>query len=435
MNVTVIGGGLAGVEAAWQLKNRGIDVTLFEMKPKTFSKAHKNNDLCELVCSNSLKSNKLASSGGMLKKEMEILNSICIEAAYKTSVPAGGALAVDRDKFSRYITEKIENEPKIKVIREEIDKIPKGRVIIASGPLSSQKLLTEIKNLTSSNNLYFFDAAAPIVTKSSIDFNETFYGSRYDKDNSDYLNCPMDKDEYEIFYNELIKAKQVKLHDFENLKLFEGCMPIEQMAKRGIDTMRYGPLKPIGLIDSRTNKKHYAVLQLRKENKEGTLFNLVGFQTNLTFKEQKRVFSLFKALRNAEFVRYGVMHKNAFINSPKLLDDLFLKSNHDIMFAGQITGVEGYMESASCGIIAGINLARDILNKEKLNLPNTSMIGALMNHLKNEDTNNFQPMGANMGIIPPLEERVKNKEMRYSLLAKRGLDDLINRLKEYGELI
>lgn len=435
MNVTVIGGGLAGVEAAWQLKNRGIDVTLFEMKPKTFSKAHKNNDLCELVCSNSLKSNKLASSGGMLKKEMEILNSICIEAAYKTSVPAGGALAVDRDKFSRYITEKIENEPKIKVIREEIDKIPKGRVIIASGPLSSQKLLTEIKNLTSSNNLYFFDAAAPIVTKSSIDFNETFYGSRYDKDNSDYLNCPMDKNEYEIFYNELIKAKQVKLHDFENLKLFEGCMPIEQMAKRGIDTMRYGPLKPIGLIDSRTNKKHYAVLQLRKENKEGTLFNLVGFQTNLTFKEQKRVFSLFKALRNAEFVRYGVMHKNAFINSPKLLDDLFLKSNHDIMFAGQITGVEGYMESASCGIIAGINLARDILNKEKLNLPNTSMIGALMNHLKNEDTNNFQPMGANMGIIPPLEERVKNKEIRYSLLAKRGLDDLINRLKEYGELI
>lgn len=422
--VLVIGGGLAGVEAAWALANNGVSVTIAEMKPKKHSPAHKSDMLAELVCSNSLKAQRAGSAAGLLKAEMEILGSICVECAKKCSVPAGGALAVDRDKFSAMITEKIKAHPLITVECEEITQIPDGNVIIAAGPLASDGLADEIKKLCG-GSLSFFDAAAPIVTDESIDKTCAFSQSRYDRGGEDdYLNCPMNKEEYELFYSELVNAESAELHSFDKKKgVYEGCMPIEVMASRGADTMRFGPLKPVGLTDPRTGHRPWAVLQLRREDERGSMYNLVGFQTNLKFSEQKRVFSLIPALKNAEFVRYGVMHRNTFIDSPRHLNyDFSFRGKDGLYFAGQITGVEGYMESASAGILAGLNMVRRLNGKEPLNLPDITMLGALSHYISNEGVVDFQPMGANFGILPPLAETIRDKKLRYEALAQRSLD-------------
>lgn len=431
MTVKVIGAGLAGCEAAWQLANAGISVKLYEMKPKKFTPAHKYKGFAELVCSNSLKADRVDSAAGMLKEEMRRLGSLTMECAAMSKVSAGGALAVDREKFSDLVTEKIKSAPLIEVIEEEVTEIPEGDVIIATGPLTSDGLADSIKKLCG-DYLYFHDAAAPIVTFESLDKDKVFFASRYGKGEADYINCPMDKEEYLRFYNELINAQSAPLHEFDkehfgkdNFKVYEGCMPVEVLAKRGEDTMRFGPLKPVGLTDPRTGKRPYAVVQLRAENSQGTLYNIVGFQTNLKFGEQKRVFSLITGLENAEFVRYGVMHRNTFINSPKLLNEQFnMRNRENLFFAGQMTGVEGYIESAASGIFAGLNMARRLQGKSYVTLPKTTMLGALSKYISDPTVEKFQPMGCNMGILPELPERIRDKRLKYRMIADRGLADL-----------
>lgn len=435
----VLGAGLAGCEAAMQLANRGIKVSLYEMKPIKKSPAHKSDNFAELVCSNSLKANRTDSAAGLLKAEMRILGSVCLTSADDCTVPAGGALAVDRDIFSYLITEKIRNHPNIEVINEVVEKIPTDCVtVIATGPLTDGKLAEEIENLSPDGSLSFFDAAAPIVTAESIDMSVAFTASRYGKGTDDYINCPFNREEYEAFHKELINAQSAPLKDFDKpFKVYEGCMPIEVLAKRGEDSIRFGPLKPVGLKDPRTGNRPWAVVQLRRENAEGTLYNLVGFQTNLKFPEQKRVFSMIPGLQNAEFMRYGVMHRNSFINSPKLLSsNLSLKTNGKVFFAGQLSGVEGYMESAACGIVAGINAAAEILGENPLVLPPFTMIGALLNYICDESVTDFQPMGANFGILPPLEMKIRDKKERYGALAERSLswfNTNFKRIKFTGE--
>ena len=424
MKVKVIGAGLAGCEAAYALATRGVKVDLYEMKPLRRSPAHHIDGFAELVCSNSLKAARIDSSAGLLKEEMRRLGSISMIAAERSSVAAGGALAVDRDTFSQIITEEIKNHPNITVHYEEVGEInPDEITIVCSGPLTDGPLAEMIKQLTDSDNLSFFDAAAPIVTAESIDMSRAFCASRYDKGGDDYINCPMNKAEYEAFYDALMSAERAPQKDFDvNGRVYEGCMPIEIMAQRGADTMRFGPLKPVGLRDPSTGHRPWANLQLRRENKEDTLFNLVGFQTNLKFAEQKRVFSMIPALANAEFVRYGVMHRNSFINSPKLLNkDQSLKKYPNVYFAGQITGVEGYMESASSGILAGINVYLRLKGEKSLSLPNYTMLGALNGYITDESVKDFQPMGANFGVLPPIEPHIRDKKERYSALSNRSL--------------
>lgn len=420
-------GGLAGTEAAYQIAKRGIKVKLYEMKPEKFSPAHSSKELAEIVCSNSFKSNSVTNACGLLKEELRNLGSLLIQIADETKVPAGQALAVDRETFSKRVTEEIEKNPNIEIIREEVENIEAedGIVIIATGPLTSEKMAEQIINITGKDRLAFYDAAAPIIEKDSINFNIAFYGDRYGKEgDSSYINLPMNKEEYEIFYNELVNAEIVTLHEFEKKEIFEGCMPIEVMAKRGEDTIRFGPLKPVGFTDSRTNSRPYAIVQLRQDNTSGTLYNMVGFQTNLKFGEQKRVFSLIPGLENAEFVKYGVMHRNTFINSPELLDNTYnLKAKSNIYFAGQITGVEGYVESIASGLVAGLNAVAKFNNTEKITFPNETVIGALSSYISTENTK-FQPMNANFGILPPLEEKIKDKIQRYTKMAERALKSL-----------
>ena len=432
--VKIIGGGLAGVEAAWQLANKGFKVKLYEMKPLKYSPAHKLSGLGELVCSNSLKAKRLESAAGLLKAEMRIFGSICMECADKCEVPAGGALAVDRHEFSRLITEKIEAHENIEIIREEVCEIPEGNVIVAAGPLASDALSDSIAELCG-EGLHFFDAAAPIVTLESINMEKAFTASRYERGGEDdYINCPMNKEEYEAFYEALITAEGASLHSFDKKKdFYEGCMPIEVLASRGKDTMRFGPMKPVGLRDPRTGHRPWAVLQLRKENSTGTMFNLVGFQTNLKFPEQKRVFSMIPALENAEFVRYGVMHRNTFIDSPRLLNgDFSFRERANLFFAGQITGVEGYMESAASGIMAGINMARRLQGKGTFVLPETTMIGALSRYISDPTVVNFQPMGANFGVLPAIEPKIRDKKERYAALSERAVDSMKKYLESEG---
>lgn len=434
MSIKVIGAGLAGCEAAWQIANRGIYVELYEMKPNKKTPAHHSENFAELVCSNSLKASRVASAAGLLKEEMRNLNSLLLMCADKCSVSAGGALAVNRDDFSAMVTEKIRNHPYITVVEKEINELPQdGICVIATGPLTSDTLADNIKEKFG-GALSFFDAAAPIVTAESIDFDSAFFASRYDKGSGDdYINCPMNKEEYELFHSELVNAERAPLKDFDvqNPKVYEGCMPIEVMAQRGADTIRFGPMKPVGLRDPKTGHRPWAVLQLRKENNEGILYNLVGFQTNLKFPEQKRVFSLIPALKNADFVRYGVMHRNTFINSPQLLNsDFSLKENKNIFFAGQITGVEGYMESGSSGLMAGINAARLYKGIDTVTLPDCTMIGALSAYISNPTVTNFQPMGANIGILPQLDEKIRDKKLKAEKHAERSLFALAEFIKE-----
>ena len=421
--ITVVGAGLAGCEAAIAAANAGVPVTLIEMKPIKRSPAHKSDMLAELVCSNSLKAQRIDSAAGLLKEEMRILGSVCMDAAKVSSVAAGGALAVDRDIFSAAITEKVKSHPLITLKTEVVETIPDGITVIATGPLTDGALADSIEKYCNAENLSFYDAAAPIVTAESIDLNIAFKASRYSDGEGDYLNCPMNMEEYEKFYDALINAETAPLHEFDRkLKVYEGCMPVEVLAKRGKDSIRFGPLKPVGLRDPRTGHRPWAAVQLRKENEAGTLYNLVGFQTNLKFPEQKRVFSMIPGLKNAEFVRYGVMHRHTFINSPKLLSqDLSLKSDNRIFFAGQLSGVEGYMESAASGIVAGLNAARRAKGEAPLVLPDYTMIGALLSYITSSVTADFQPMGANFGILPPLEETIKNKRERYAAFSERSL--------------
>ena len=425
--VWVIGAGLAGCEAAWTLAQQGIAVRLYEMKPQQYTPAHQYKGFAELICSNSLKAARIGSAAGMLKEEMRILGSLTMEAAQQTSVSAGGALAVDRERFSDFITERILAHPLIEVVHQRVDHLPEGTGIVASGPLTEEHLAQDIAQLCGESYLSVFDAAAPIVTFESLDKDKVFFAARYGRGEDDYINCPMDKEQYEAFYEQLVQAESVQLHSFEReqMKVYEGCMPVEVMAKRGADTLRYGPLKPVGLTDPHTGRRPWAVVQLRSENRQGSLYNLVGFQTNLKFPEQKRVFSMIPGLEQAEFVRYGVMHRNTFLDSPRLLEsDLSLKKRPEIYFAGQITGVEGYVESAASGILAGHNLARRLRGEQPLQLPLDCMLGALVHYISDPSVSDFQPMGANMGILPPWQERVKDKTKRYELIANRGLDSL-----------
>lgn len=437
MNVTVIGAGLAGCEAAYWLAQHGVSVSLYEMKPKKYSPAHHYSGFAELVCSNSLKAARVESAAGLLKEEMRHMGSLTLESAAQCSVAAGGALAVDRTLFSDYITEKIKTHPNITVISKEVTEIPDGNCIIASGPLTSDALADAIGELVHKRRLSFYDAAAPIVTAESIDRSVAFAASRYDRGDDDYLNCPMNKEEYERFYEALISAESAPLHSFDRadgLKVYEGCMPVEVMAKRGADTIRFGPLKPVGLRDPRTGHRPWAVVQLRKENADGTLYNLVGFQTNLKFGEQKRVFSMIPGLEHAEFARYGVMHRNTFLDSPRLLHASFsFKERPGLYFAGQMTGVEGYMESAMSGIVAAKNMFRYLQGKPALALPADTMCGALSRYISDETVTDFQPMGANMGILPPLSTLVRDKKERYRQLAERALASLDRVLRQEGE--
>ncbi|MCI5845057.1 MAG: methylenetetrahydrofolate--tRNA-(uracil(54)-C(5))-methyltransferase (FADH(2)-oxidizing) TrmFO [Oscillospiraceae bacterium] len=433
--VTVIGGGLAGCEAAWQLAQNGIAVTLYEQKPMHYSPAHHRNGLAELVCSNSLKADRLASAAGLLKAEMERLGSLLIPCARKTAVAAGGALAVDRDAFSDLVTERIRSHPLIQLKTETVSHIPDGKVIVATGPLTDGTLAEEIEQLCGTR-LRFFDAAAPIVKYESLDTEKVFFAARYGRGTADYINCPMNQAEYEAFYEALISAERAELHDCDKqfFRVYEGCMPIEILASRGKDTMRFGPLKPVGLTDPRTGHRPYAVVQLRRENQEGTMYNLVGFQTNLKFGEQKRVFSLIPGLEQAEFVRYGVMHRNSFLDSPRLLGaDYALRCNPDCFFAGQMTGVEGYIESAASGILAGKNMVRRIQGKPPLILPRETMMGALASYISDETVTQFQPMGCNMGILPELPERIRDKKEKYQAYADRALAALDAYLQQSGE--
>lgn len=432
---TVIGAGLAGCEAAWQLAQAGVAVTLVEMKPLRFSPAHHSAGFAELVCSNSLKAERLASAAGLLKAEMQAIGSLCVACAYESRVPAGGALAVDREQFSRLVTEKICAHERITVEHREVTAIPtEGVTVVAAGPLASDALARDIFALCG-EGLSFYDAAAPIVSADSIDLDHAFTQSRYGRGGEDdYINCPMDKAEYEAFYEALLHAERAELHSFDKKRgVYEGCMPIEVMASRGADTMRFGPLKPVGLRDPRTGHRPWAVLQLRKENAGGTMYNLVGFQTNLKFGEQKRVFSIIPALKNAEFLRYGVMHRNTFLDSPRLLNaDYSMRGRPDLFFAGQITGVEGYMESAGSGILAGLNAARRLRGQAPLLLPRETMLGALAAYISDPSVENFQPMGANFGVLPPLDRQIREKKARYEALSNRALEALSNRLREEG---
>ena len=483
MEISVIGGGLAGCEATYQIAKRGIKVKLYEMKPNKYSPAHNNQNLAEIVCSNSFKSNLHTNACGLLKEELRMLDSLLIKTADEVSVPAGQALAVDREKFAEKVTEKIASLENVEIVRQEVGKTvdaeensdaitlkelaEKGIVIIATGPLTSDSLSKEIIELTGDNGLHFYDAAAPIIEKDSIDMNIAFWGDRYreergkdeevdvwkerikKEDNNSYINLPMNKEEYENFWKELVNAEVVELHEFEKREIFEGCMPIEVMAKRGIDTLRFGPLKPVGFTDLRTGRRPYAVIQLRQDNSEGNLFNMVGFQTNLKYGEQKRVFRLIPGLENAEFVKYGVMHRNTFINSPELLDETFnLKQNRNIFFAGQITGVEGYVESIASGLVAALNAIK-MYEEENSNIsieqskenyidqkkdktqnknsriifPEETMIGALSKYIATPN-DNFQPMNANFGILPSLDEKIKDKKLRYTKLSDRAIEKL-----------
>ena len=445
--ITVIGGGLAGCEAALQIAKRKIKVRLYEMKPVKFSPAHSNNNLAEIVCSNSFKSNLITNACGLLKEELRILGSELISIADKVKVPAGQALAVDRESFSEKVTELVKENKYIEIINEEITEIPKdGIVIIATGPLTSEDLAGQILKLVEENELHFYDAAAPIIEKDSIDMEIAFLGDRYEQERgkdedynewleriknqeASYINLPMNKEEYETFWNELVNAEVVTLHDFEKKEIFEGCMPVEVMAKRGIDTLRYGPLKPVGFDDPRTGRRPYALVQLRQDDANGTIYNLVGFQTNLKFGEQKRVFSLIPGLSNADFVKYGVMHRNTYINSTVLLDETYnLKNNNNVYFAGQITGVEGYVESVSSGLMAGINAVNRLKKKEKLVFNEYTMIGALTKYISTPNEK-FQPMNANFGILPELGERIKDKKVKYGKLADRAIENLKNSIQ------
>lgn len=425
--ITVIGAGLAGCEAAHKLSSLGFSVRLCEMKPEKRTPAQKSDGFAELVCSNSLKAMRLESAAGLLKEEMRRLGSLTMEAAKRTSVAAGGALAVDRELFSEYITEKIKSDPNIEVVTGEVTELPSdGIVIVATGPLTSDALAESLRQKFG-GTLSFFDAVAPIVAADSIDMNRVFMGARYDRGEADYINCPMERDEYDAFYDALVSAERAPLHDFDvaDPKVYEGCMPVEIMAGRGRDTLRYGPLRPVGLIDPHTGRRPWANIQLRKENAAGTMYNIVGFQTNLKFGEQKRVFSMIPGLEHAEFVRYGVMHRDTFMDSPRLLSkSLSLKSEPRLFFAGQFTGVEGYTESAATGILAGINAVRFASGEEPLVLPPETMLGALVNYITDESVGNFQPMGANMGILPPLEKKIRHKDERYAALAERAIAGL-----------
>ena len=433
--INVFGAGLAGVEAANIIASHGIRVKLYEMKPKSFSPAHKSENFAELICSNSLKAARVNSAAGLLKEEMKRLGSLLVPIALETAVPAGGALAVNRDIFSEKATRSILNNPLIEVIHDEVTEIPEdGITIVATGPLTSGKLADAISEICG-GFLSFFDAAAPIVSADSLDMSKCFRQSRYDKGDDDYINCPMNKEEYENFISELTQAERAPVHDFDvnNPKVYEGCMPVEVMAQRGVDTLRFGPLKPVGLRDPRTGHRPWAVVQLRTENKENTLYNLVGFQTNLKFPEQKRVFGMIPGLENAEIIRYGVMHRNTFLNSPKLLNgDFSLRNAPNIFFAGQITGVEGYMESASSGLMAGINAVRRYKGEETVVLPETTMIGALSRYISSSVSSDFQPMGANFGVLPAIEPKIKDKKLRYTALSDRALEDLENFRKTYN---
>ena len=419
--VNIIGAGLSGCEAAYQLAKRGINVKMYDIKPKDFTPAHANADFAELVCSNSLKSKELTNACGLLKQELRELDSLIISCADNTSVPAGNALAVDRSLFARQVTDKIKSYDNIEVICKEVTEIdPEELTIIATGPLTTEKLQKSISSLTQNGNLYFFDAAAPIVDGNTIDLNSAFICDRYGKGDGDYLNCPLNKAEYYDFANELINAQVVALNDFENSRVFEGCMPIEVMAKRGIESMRFGPLKPVGLTDN-SGKMPYAAIQLRKENLEGSYYNMVGFQTNLIFSEQKRVFSMIPALKNAEFIKYGVMHRNTFINSPKVLSKTFqLKENKNIFFAGQISGVEGYVESVASGLISALNMYNLINSKEGIDFTRETVAGALSEYISTQNAN-FQPMNANFAILKPLSNIVKDKKLRNTAYAERSL--------------
>ena len=423
--VKVIGAGLAGCEAAWTLGNFGIKVKLYEMKPQKKSPAHKIDGFAELVCSNSLKAARIESAAGLLKEEMRRLGSICMDAAKECSVAAGGALAVDRYAFSKIITDKIKSHENIEVINGEVTEIDKeGITVVATGPLTDGDLAESIKGLFGRDYLSFFDAAAPIVTAESVDMSKAFRAARYGKGEDDYINCPFNKEEYEQFHRELVNAEAAPLKDFDRpLTVYEGCMPIEILGSRGLDAARFGPMKPVGLTDPRTNHRPWAVVQLRAENKEASLYNLVGFQTNLKFPEQKRVFSMIPGLENAEFVRYGVMHRNSFLDSPRLLNSDFSSRKYsNLYFCGQLSGVEGYMESASSGIIAAKSIIAKLNGREPINFPNYTMLGALTGYISDETVKNFQPMGANFGIIPPLSERIKDKRERYAMLSKRALE-------------
>ena len=449
--ITVVGGGLAGSEATYQIAKRGIKVRLYEMKPNSFSPAHSNNNLAEIVCSNSFKSNLHTNACGLLKEELRNLDSLLIKVADETAVPAGQALAVDREVFSKKVTEALENMKNVEIIRQEVGKdglsiesIAKdGILIIATGPLTSDALSKQILELTGEDDLHFYDAAAPIIFKDSIDMNIAFYGNRYEQErakdedveewkakqkndgDASYINLPMNKEEYEHFWNELVNAEVVELHQFEKREIFEGCMPVEVMAKRGIDTLRYGPLKPMGFTDPRTGYRPYALVQLRQDNKDATIYNIVGFQTNLKFGEQKRVFSMIPGLENAEFAKYGVMHRNTFINSTKLLDRTYqLKKNKNIYFAGQITGVEGHVESISSGLVAGINAVKQLKQEEKIEFSEYTMIGALAQYISTSNEK-FQPMNANYGILPELEgKKISDKKLKYGKLSDRALEKL-----------
>ena len=428
MYINVIGAGLAGCEAAWQIAKRGINVRLFEMKPHKMTPAHKSVNFSELICSNSLKADRLDSAAGLLKEEMRQIGSLLMECADKCRVPAGGALAVDRDLFSSMVTNKIKNNPLIQVMEEEVTDIPNDTItVIATGPLTSDTLAEKIIQLCG-GSLHFFDAAAPIVTDESIDMEHAFTASRYDKGGDDaYINCPMNKEEYENFHAELVHAERAPHHDVDvqNPKVYEGCMPVEILAQRGLDTLRFGPMKPVGLRDPKTGHRPWAVLQLRTENADKSMYNLVGFQTNLKFPEQKRVFGMIPALRNAEFVRYGVMHRNTFLDSPRVLNaDFSMKSNPNIFFAGQMTGVEGYMESGSSGMMAGINAARRLQGLDTIILPPETMTGSLSRYIADESVKDFQPMGANLGILPPLPEHIRDKRLRAAAHSQRALEVL-----------
>ena len=421
--VTVLGAGLAGSECTWQLAKRGIPVRLVEMKPGKMTPAHSSAYFAELVCSNSLRSDELSNAVGLLKAEMRKMDSLIMESADKNRVAAGGALAVDRAGFSRYITEKLASLENVEIVNEEAAEIPEGEVVIATGPLSSDAIAEKIAALCPESDLHFYDAVAPIVTLESVDMESAFFASRYDKGTADYVNCPMDKDEYLAFVGELVNAREAEVHGFDDGGVFEGCMPVEVMARRGVDTLRYGPLKPVGLKDPRTGRENYAVVQLRRDNAEGTIYNMVGFQTHLTWGEQRRVFSMIPALKNAEFVRYGVMHRNTYLNSPQLLDRYYrLRTEPRISFAGQMTGVEGYVESAASGMLVGIEMAARVLGMEPVDFPQETAIGALALYISGGSVGDFQPMNVNFGIISPLGYRVKGKRNKNAEISKRSLE-------------
>lgn len=421
-HVTVIGAGLAGSEAAWQIARRGVRVTLYEMRPVRKTPAHHTDKFAELVCSNSLRANGITNAVGLLKEEMRLLDSLIMSAADRNAVPAGGALAVDRDGFSGEITSRLHGHPLVEVRREEVRSLPEGIVVVATGPLTSPELSDEIRRLTGEDYFYFYDAAAPIVEKDSINMDKVFVASRYDKGEAAYINCPMTEEEWNVFYDALISAETAPLKEFEQEIYFEGCMPIEVMARRGKQTLLFGPLKPVGLVDPRTGKQPFAVVQLRQDNAAGTLYNLVGFQTHLKWGEQKRVFSLIPGLEEAEFVRYGVMHRNTFINSPRLLRPTYqYRERDDLFFAGQMTGVEGYVESAASGLIAGVNAARRALGEELLVFPAETALGSMAQYITTADFRHFQPMNANFGLFPPMDKRIRNKKERNEKIAERAL--------------